>query len=200
MLVDPSRTRHLQGKYANSKLSYNELISVPNYTPITPLEFGVLQTFLPVLVGADVKTAFRSISFSPATSLQNLTVFYEGLDGQPLMTPEGAKRDELGNPILAIYAFKQMLFGQTDSPAVLGICLQQCVRVWKENAAPNVPIPEYFLGAVDNILSEPYVDDLNVGQPLWRYIEYAIRRCTQCSWCDECVRTTLRRPENKHPN
>ena len=86
-LQDPSRGRPLKGRFSGTRLNINQLIRVPNYTLITPLEFGVLQSFLPVLLGADLATAFRAIGHSLRTSLQNLTVFYEGLNGQPLMTP-----------------------------------------------------------------------------------------------------------------
>ena len=50
-LQDPSRGRPLKGRFSGTRLNINQLIRVPNYTLITPLEFGVLQSFLPVLLG-----------------------------------------------------------------------------------------------------------------------------------------------------
>ena len=147
ILVDPSPARPLQEPYRGTKLSYNQLISVPNYVLITPLDFSLLQTFLPVLVGADIKTAFRAIAFSEATTLQNLTLFYVGKNGQPLVTPEMARRDSQGQPLIGVYGFNNMLFGQTDAPSILGIALTQCVRQWLTHG-PKEDIPPHFIKAV----------------------------------------------------
>ena len=117
MCIDPSRK--VRVKNAAGKIifmSYNELISIPNYTLITPLEFGLQQTFLPHIDGMDIAAAFRGVSLSGATSMHNLTWFWRGPQNQPLMTPEGAMRDRFGNPMAAIYAFDQLLFGQADAP------------------------------------------------------------------------------------
>ena len=99
-------------------MSYNDLMTMPNYILITPLEFGLQQTFTPILMAGDIGEAFRQVGFSVATSLQNLTWFWVGLKGQPLITPDNALKDEFGKPIMAVYAFTQMLFGQKDSPSV----------------------------------------------------------------------------------
>ena len=87
---------------------------------------------------------------------------------------------------MGIFSFKNMLFGQTDAPSILGIALTQCVKKWMQHG-PREDIPLYFIRAVEWILEDPYVDDLNIGQPLWRYIEHAIRRCDSCKWCMNCI-------------
>ena len=211
LLIDPSRkVKVWNGEGRCAMLSYNELISIPNYTLITPLEFGLQQTFLPKIIGMDIAAAFRGISLSRPTSLQNLTWFYRGPQNQPLMTPEGAMRDRQGNALMAVYAFDQLLFGQADAPSVLGISVDQCPDKWEQYAqgkdtdgvdeepkTENEPIEPHVMADTRRVLKRPYVDDLMTGPPLPSYIIHALSSCPHCQWCSKCF-DDCTKPDKQH--
>ena len=136
LLVDPARPRRLLGD-TEVRLSYNDLVTIPKYGLITPFHFSIRQMLYTGVVGMDISTAFRTIKHSDATMLHNLTVFYEGHEGQPLLTPEGAKVVN-GEPVITTYAFANLLFGIKDSPSLLGLALSQAVSAWKKHEDPEI--------------------------------------------------------------
>lgn len=191
LLVDPARKRYLLD-HKGCLMSYNELIANPRYPLITPLEFGIRQTLSPLILGMDVAKAFRAIKLSQTTQLQNLTIFYEGEQGQPLISREGAKIVN-GQPKLATYAFVTQLFGETDSPSVLGLSLKRAVQKWQkhETAAEQAKVRPEVLADVQETLRLPYVDDLLPGVPVHRVLNHLMLRCEACNWCEECRNKTL---------
>ena len=160
LLVDPARYRWLLGD-TEAKCSYNELISIPKYGLISPFQFSMRQMLYAGVAGMDISTAFRTIQHSETTMLHNLTIFYEGKQGQPLLTPEEAKLEN-GKPVLTTYAFASLLFGCRDAPSLLGIALTQAVTVWKKHEVKWIQEKYFFhiLAKVDDLLTKPYVDDL----------------------------------------
>ena len=196
LLVDPARYRWLLGD-TEAKCSYNELISIPKYGLISPFQFSMRQMLYAGVAGMDISTAFRTIQHSETTMLHNLTIFYEGKQGQPLLTPEEAKLEN-GKPVLTTYAFASLLFGCRDAPSLLGIALTQAVTVWKKHEVKWIQEKFFFhiLAKVDDLLTKPYVDDLLLGGLPWEVIDHLIRSCPLCKWCNECTARTLNK--DKH--
>ena len=193
LLVDPARPRRLLGD-TEVRQSYNDLVTIPKYGLITPFHFSVRQMLYTGVIGMDISTAFRTIKHSDATMLHNLTVFYEGNDGQPLLTPEGAKVVN-GEPLITTYAFANLLFGIKDSPSLLGLALSQAVIAWEKHEDPEIKkrfVP-WILLKVTDLLTRPYVDDLLVGALPYEVIEHLINSCSVCSWCEECKKSTLQK-------
>ena len=201
LLVDPKRCRFLLDENSETKCSYNDLVTIPKYGLITPFQFSIRQMLYSGISGLDISTAFRTIQHSEATMLHNLTVFYEGKSGQPLLTPDQA-RMEKGQPVLSTYAFASLLFGIKDAPSLLGIALGQAVAVWTKHEDEKIR-NKYFshiLIKVTDLCSRPYVDDLLLGGLPWEVLDHLVKSCPNCSWCDTCFARTLNNSKGQQHN
>ena len=200
LLVDPARVRNLL-ESKGSKCSYNDLVSIPKYGLISPYTFSLKQILYSQIVGMDISTAFRTIRHSRETMLHNLTIFYEGENGQPLLTSEGAKVVN-GKPVLTTYAFAHLLFGIKDSPALLGLSLSKAVEVWRlhEVKLEQDRYGENIVLKVENLLSVPYVDDLLLGAVPWEVVHNVLLQCKKCIWCKSCTNITLNTNKEKEHN
>ena len=201
LLVDPKRPRWLLGD-VEARCSYNDLVTIPKYGLISPFQFNTRQMLYAGVAGMDISTAFRTIQHSEATMLHNLTVFYEGKNGQPLLTPDQAKIDENGEPVLTTYAFASLLFGIKDAPSLLGIALGQAVAVWTkyEDKMERKKYFSHVLSKVNDLLTKPYVDDLLLGGLPWEVVDHLIRSCPLCTWCETCTAGTLNNARNLQHN
>ena len=191
LLVDPARSRGLLGD-TEIRQTYNDLVTIPKYGLISPFHFSVRQMLYTGVVGMDISTAFRTIQHSDATMLHNLTVFYEGENGQPLLTSAGAKIVN-GQPLITTYAFANLLFGIKDAPSLLGLALSQAVKVWQQHERPHIrkKFFAHILLKVNDLLTRPYVDDLLLGGLPWEVINHLMLSCSFCTWCENCKKRTL---------